>query len=147
MLDSTGLKRRLCSRVTVVSPPGTLPSGPPNSSRCGKTQTVLNNPELVSFLANTCCKPIPSDSIATSDADFHPRHSIHLDENARLTLLEISAGQGTYLLNTVAEIHVAEGAHLTHIRLQQEAATAFHISTTYVNLEAGGTYDSFTLRL
>ncbi len=43
-------------------------------------------------------------------------------EGARLTLVEISAGQGTYLLNTVAEIHVAPGAHLTHIRLQDEAA-------------------------
>ena len=49
-------------------------------------------------------------SIAASDADFHPRHSIRLGRGARLTLVEISAGQGTYLLNTVAEIHVAEGA-------------------------------------
>jgi Fe-S cluster assembly protein SufD len=86
-------------------------------------------------------------SIATGDADFHPRHSIHLGENARLTLLEISAGQGTYLLNTVAEIHVADGAALTHIRLQDEATTAFHVSTTYADVQAGGTYDSFTLNI
>jgi Fe-S cluster assembly protein SufD len=56
-------------------------------------------------------------------------------------------GQGTYLLNTVAEIHVAEGATLTHIRLQDEAASAFHVSTTYADIEAGATYDSFTLNL
>jgi Fe-S cluster assembly protein SufD len=86
-------------------------------------------------------------SIATSDADFHPRHSVHLGENARLTLVEISAGQGTYLLNTVAEIHVADGAALTHIRLQDEALTAFHVSTTYADVQAGGTYDSFTLNI
>ena len=86
-------------------------------------------------------------SIATGDADFHPRHSIRLDKGAKLTLVEISAGQGTYLLNTVAEIHVAPGAHLTHIRLQDEAATAFHVSTTYADIEAGATYDSFTLNL
>src|SRR4051794_12798794 len=43
---------------------------------------------------------------------FPPRHCIRLGENARLTLLEISAGQGAYLLNTVAEIHVADGAAL-----------------------------------
>ena len=48
-------------------------------------------------------------SIAAGDADFHPRHSIRLDKGAKLTLVEISAGQGTYLLNTVAEIHVAAG--------------------------------------
>jgi Fe-S cluster assembly protein SufD len=86
-------------------------------------------------------------SIAATDADFHPRHSIRLEKGAKLTLVEISAGQGTYLLNTVAEIHVAPGAHLTHIRLQDEAVTAFHVSTTYADIEAGGTYDSFTLNL
>jgi Fe-S cluster assembly protein SufD len=86
-------------------------------------------------------------SIASSNADFHPRHSIRLGLGARMTLLEISAGQGTYLLNTVAEIHVADGASLTHVRLQNEAAAAFHVSTTYADVEAGGTYDSFTLNL
>jgi Fe-S cluster assembly protein SufD len=86
-------------------------------------------------------------SVAAGDADFHPRHSIRLGEGATLTLVEVSAGQGTYLLNSVAEIHVAPGAHLTHIRLQDEAATAFHVSTTYADVEAGATYDSFTLNL
>jgi Fe-S cluster assembly protein SufD len=86
-------------------------------------------------------------SVATGDADLHPRHSIRLGKGARLTLVEISAGQGTYLLNTVAEIHVAPGAHLTHVRLQDEAATAFHVSTTYADIEADATYDSFTLNL
>jgi Fe-S cluster assembly protein SufD len=86
-------------------------------------------------------------SVSAGDADFHPRHSVRLGQGAKLTLVEVSAGQGTYLLNTVAEIHVAPGAHLTHIRLQDEAVTAFHVSTTYADIEAGGTYDSFTLNL
>lgn len=86
-------------------------------------------------------------SVATGDGDFHPRHSIRLAKGATLTVVEISAGKGRYLLNTVAEIHVAEGAHLTHIRLQDEAATAFHVSTTYADVATGGTYDSFTLNL
>ena len=86
-------------------------------------------------------------SIATRDADFHPRHSLHLAPGSRLTIVEISTGQGVYLLNTVAEIHVAEGAHLTHVRLQQEALGAFHVSTSYVEVKAGGSYDSFTLTL
>jgi Fe-S cluster assembly protein SufD len=86
-------------------------------------------------------------SIAGGEADYHPRHSIRLGKGAKLTLVELSAGQGTYLLNTVAEIHVAEGAHLTHIRVQDEALTAFHVSTTYADVAAGGTYDSFTLNL
>jgi Fe-S cluster assembly protein SufD len=86
-------------------------------------------------------------SVSAADADFHPRHSIRLGNGATLTLVEISAGQGRYLLNTVAEIHLGAGAHLTHIRLQDEAVTAFHVSTTYAAVEAGATYDSFTLNL
>ena len=86
-------------------------------------------------------------SIAGGEADYHPRHSIRLAKGSRLTVVEISVGQGAYLLNTLAEIHVAEGAHLTHIRLQDEALTAFHVSTTYADVTAGGTYDSFTLNL
>ncbi|OYV37023.1 MAG: Fe-S cluster assembly protein SufD [Rhodospirillales bacterium 20-64-7] len=86
-------------------------------------------------------------SLATRDIDIHPRHCIRLDPGAQLTLLEVSAGQGTYLLNTVAEFHVAEGARLTHVRLQDEASTAFHVSTAYANVAKGGTYDSFTLNI
>jgi Fe-S cluster assembly protein SufD len=86
-------------------------------------------------------------SVASSDADFHPRHSIRLAQGARLTVVEISAGQGAHLMNTVLEIHVGPGGHLTHIRLQDDAVTAFHVSTTYADVEAGATYDSFTLNL
>src|SRR6202012_4933753 len=75
------------------------------------------------------------------------RHSIRLEDGARLTVVEISAGQGQYLLNTVAEIHVGRSANLTHIRLQDEAVSAFHVSTTYADVASGGTYDSFTLSL
>ena len=86
-------------------------------------------------------------SVCSDGADVHPRHSIHLGKGSKLTLVEVSCGQGAYLLNTVAEIHVGPGSHLTHIRLQDEAVGAFHVSTTYACIEAGGTYDSFTLNL
>jgi Fe-S cluster assembly protein SufD len=86
-------------------------------------------------------------SVAAGGGDFHPRHCIHLAKDARLTVVEISIGHGTYLLNTVIEIHVAEGAHLTHIRLQDEALTAFHVSTTYADVATNAVYDSFTLNL
>jgi Fe-S cluster assembly protein SufD len=86
-------------------------------------------------------------SIADGDGDYHTRHSVRLAEGARLTLVEISVGGGAHLLNSVAEIHVAKGAHLTHIRLQDEAVTAFHVSTTYADIATKGTYDSFTLNL
>jgi Fe-S cluster assembly protein SufD len=78
---------------------------------------------------------------------FHPRHAISLGRGAKLTLIDISVGRGVYLHNAVSEIVVGEGATLTHIRLQDEAPEAFHFSTLYAEIAAGGTYDSFALNL
>ena len=78
---------------------------------------------------------------------FHPRHAIRLGRGSSLRLLEISAGAGSYLHNAVTEVHVGEDAHLAHVRLQDEAAGAFHVSTAYVEIAARGTYDGFTLNL
>ena len=46
-------------------------------------------------------------SVATDRAAFHPRHAIHLAPGARLTLLELSLGDGSYLHNPVFEVQVA----------------------------------------
>jgi Fe-S cluster assembly protein SufD len=80
-------------------------------------------------------------------AAFHPRHLVRLGRGASLTVIETATGPaGTrYLHNPVFEIEVAEGATLTHARLQQEGARAFQLSTVYAVVAAGGTYDNFTL--
>ena len=78
---------------------------------------------------------------------FHPRHAIRLGRGACLRVLEISAGAGTYLHNAATEIHVGEDAHLTHVRLQDEALGSFHVSTIYAEIAARGTYDGFVLNL
>jgi Fe-S cluster assembly protein SufD len=77
----------------------------------------------------------------------HPRHTVRLAAGAKLTLIEISTGRGTYLHNPVFEIAVAAGASLTHVRLQDEAPGAFHLATIYADIAAGGTYDSFTFNV
>ncbi len=76
---------------------------------------------------------------------FHPRHRVRLGRDAKLTLFEISLGEGSYLHNPVAEIGVAGGASLVHVRLQEEADGAYHLATIYAEVEAGGVYDAFTL--
>lgn len=78
---------------------------------------------------------------------FHPRHAVRLGAGAALTLIELSAGEGAYLHSPVFEVTVAEGATLTHLRLQNEAPGAFHLSTLYADVAARGTYDSFALTL
>lgn len=79
--------------------------------------------------------------------DFHPRHTVHLEPGARLTLLEICRGEGTYLHNAVSEMDVSADAVLTHVRLQQESADAFHVNTVLATVGGGGTYDAFVLTL
>lgn len=90
-------------------------------------------------------------SIATDISNravaFHPRHKIRLGAGAKLMLFELSVGGGTYLHNPVTEAHVAEDAVLTHVRLQDESRSAFHLSTLYAHVGRGGTYDSFNLNL
>ena len=79
--------------------------------------------------------------------DFHPRHRIVLEPGAQLSIVEIARGEGTYLHNAVTSISVGIGATLTHARLQQEAADAFHLNTTIAEIAERGTYDAFVLTL
>ena len=87
-------------------------------------------------------------SLATGGGQgFHPRHAITLDAGAKLTLVDLALGEGEYLHNPVLTFAVAEGATVTHLRIQDEGAGAFHLSTAYADIAAGATYDSFALIL
>jgi Fe-S cluster assembly protein SufD len=86
-------------------------------------------------------------SVATDLAAFHPRHIIRLAPGARLTLLDLSCGDGSYLHNPVFDVTVAADAVLSHVRLQNESTSAFHLSTLYAEIDERGTYDSFVLNL
>jgi len=77
----------------------------------------------------------------------HPRHMIRLEHGACLTLVELSSGEGCYVHNPVTEIHVADAATLTHVRVQTDSTDAFHLATIYAAVATGGTYDSFTLNV
>lgn len=78
---------------------------------------------------------------------FHPRHRIELEAGAKLTIVEVARGEGTYLHNAVHEIVVGNGATLAHVRLQEESAEAFHVQTGFAEIAEAGTYDAFVLTL
>ena len=86
-------------------------------------------------------------SHATRPIAFHPRHLIRIGAGASLTLIETSLGPNgaTYLHNPVFEVQVGAGATLAHVRIQREGRAAFQLSTVLAAVEAGGTYDNFTL--
>jgi Fe-S cluster assembly protein SufD len=80
-------------------------------------------------------------------AAFHPRHTLRLAAGASLTLVDISAGNGTYLHNPVLDIDLADDSRLAHLRLQIEADDAFHLGAVHASIGARASYDSFTLSL
>jgi Fe-S cluster assembly protein SufD len=80
-------------------------------------------------------------------AAFHPRHRVRLGRDARLTLIDISAGSGAYLHNPVMEVSLAEGASLAHFRLQAESQDAFHLGSVHAEIAARASYDGFTMTL
>ena len=69
---------------------------------------------VISVAANTDGGTIELINLATDTPGrptaFHPRHLIRLGAGARLTLLDVALGEGTYLHNPVTEIEVADGA-------------------------------------
>jgi Fe-S cluster assembly protein SufD len=78
---------------------------------------------------------------------FHPRHAIRLAPGAKLTLIEVFEGSGKYLHNPVTEIVIGARATLKHVRLQNEAAGAFHLATIYADIAADAAYQAFTLSI
>jgi len=88
-------------------------------------------------------------SVVSGDtaATVHPRHLIRLARGARLVLVEtaLSPEGARHLHNPVFEIEVAEDAVITHVRVQREAASAYHLAHLAVRVAEGGTYDGFVL--
>lgn len=82
---------------------------------------------------------------ARNPAAIAPRHRIELGRGARLALIEVNQGSGTYLHDPVTEISLAEGANFRHYRLQNEASEAFHLATIFADVSRDASYDSFTL--
>ena len=64
-------------------------------------------------------------------AAIHPRTLVLAREGSQLTLVEsfVALHAGTYLTNSVTEIIAAENARVTHVKLQSEGASGWHVAT------------------
>ena len=60
-----------------------------------------------------------------------PRNLVIAEANSKLTVVEsyISTGNVAYFTNAVTEIFAGDNAAVEHVKLQDEAAAAFHIAT------------------
>ena len=63
----------------------------------------------------------------------HPRVLLIVDQEARATVVEHYGGpeEATYWTNAVTEVAVGDGARVELVRLQQEAAGAYHVASTH----------------
>jgi Fe-S cluster assembly protein SufD len=86
---------------------------------------------------------------ATTDQAWHLRHLIELRRGAEATVVEhhLASGEHAHLGNTVAQVHVAAGARLQHIRLQDEAARATLFARTDAVLAREAMYQRIDLEL
>jgi Fe-S cluster assembly protein SufD len=66
-----------------------------------------------------------------ADGAAQPRNLIVLDRFAKATVIESYAGldEARYLTNAVTEATVADGATLTHLKLQRESPNAYHVGS------------------
>ena len=66
-----------------------------------------------------------------ADGAAQPRNLIVLDRFAKATVIESYAGldETRYLTNAVTEATVADGATLTHLKLQRESPKAYHVGS------------------
>ncbi|HEY4344723.1 MAG TPA: Fe-S cluster assembly protein SufD [Parvibaculum sp.] len=94
-------------------------------------------------------KPLHLLFLAADDGAFHARNLIRLEEEADAAIFEthIDAGAKTYFSDLAVDISLAEGARLTHIKVQDEALAAIHLSTLSATLEARSFLSSFIMTL
>jgi Fe-S cluster assembly protein SufD len=78
-------------------------------------------------------------------AMMHPRNLIVVGRNARATVIEsyVSLSDAMYLSNPVTEVSVAEGATLTHYKMQREGGRSFHVGTIEAKQAKDSHYVSF----
>jgi Fe-S cluster assembly protein SufD len=78
----------------------------------------------------------------------HPRVLVVAGEGAEATLAEIYLGGAEpYLTGAVTELVLGDGARIDHLKLQDEGARAFHVSTLFAEQGAGSRLSAHSLAL
>ncbi|MBI3529337.1 MAG: Fe-S cluster assembly protein SufD [Betaproteobacteria bacterium] len=83
------------------------------------------------------------------DSAAYPRVLVVAETGAQCTVVEdfVGVADGAYLTDAVSEFYVAENARVSHVKLQRETPTAFHIANTSVRVAHSGHYATWTVAL
>jgi Fe-S cluster assembly protein SufD len=74
-----------------------------------------------------------------------PRVRIVVGSDAEVTIVERYVGLGGYLesfTNAVTDVAVGHGARVSHVKVQDEASTAFHLASLFIHQERSSTFTS-----
>ncbi|MGO1117713.1 Fe-S cluster assembly protein SufD [Rhodovibrionaceae bacterium A322] len=84
---------------------------------------------------------------ANRSKDQHPRLLILLNAQAEAQVIERHWGldNSPQFVNQVSEIKLAQGAQLTHLRLQQEGLSTLHLASQHIQVARDARYRSFSL--
>jgi Fe-S cluster assembly protein SufD len=83
------------------------------------------------------------------EAVSFPRVLVVAERDSRLDLIETHAAvnDSEYFTDAVVEVFVGEGARVTHIKVQDEADSAFHLASTRAEVSKDGAYELTTVTL
>jgi Fe-S cluster assembly protein SufD len=76
----------------------------------------------------------------------HPRNLIVAEAHSQATIVEsyVTLGDAQSFTNAVTEVALAEGARLSHYKLQSESPRAFHVGTIQARQSRNSWYESFS---
>jgi Fe-S cluster assembly protein SufD len=108
----------------------------------------FNHGALIKIADNTKVESPIELIFVSSDAAVgavHPRNLIIAGKHSEVTIIEkyVTVGSGSYFTNAVTEIIAAEGARVTHYKLQDESTNAFHVGTAQARQARSSYYESF----
>ena len=114
-------------------------------------QALLGDGLVVEIAENVTCD-LPLYLVhhwSSSGHMSHPRIIVHAARNSRCELIEhyVGAAAAESFTNAVTTITAGHGARVVHYRVQQEAATSFHIGHTQVSLQSAAHYELYELAL
>ncbi len=78
---------------------------------------------------------------------FHLRNVIHAGAGSKATIVDTATGSGAGWTNTVTAVSVGPGASITHVKIQDEAQKAIHLSLTRGTVAESARYETFVLTL
>ncbi len=137
--DSELLKRHMSK----LSPPGSGAFSALNTAMAADgavihiaADTVLDKPVHLLFIADS----------ASENTAIQMRNLVFADKHSQGTVIEsyVSVGGDSYFTNAVTEVLVADGARLSHYKLQTESTNAFHVGTVQVRQGRDSRYESFS---